>query len=65
MSKTLVRLEINQAWHRLAFRALWKWPDRATLEREVGSLSRRLNAGQRWVVKLQGRLGHSRVLCIF
>jgi len=47
ISKKLVRPEIKQARHRLAFRALWKWPNRATLEREIGSLKRGLDAGQR------------------
>ena len=37
ISEMLVRPETNQARHRLAFRALWKWPDRATLEGEIGS----------------------------
>ena len=48
-----MRLEVNQARHRLAIRALWKWLDRAAaLEGETGSLSRGLDAGQRWVVEV-------------
>jgi len=47
ISETLTHPEINQAQHGLAFRALWKCPDRATLEREIGSLKRGLDAGQR------------------
>jgi len=52
IGQTLVRPESNQARHRLEFRALWKWPDRAALEGEFGSLSRVLDAGQKMVVEV-------------
>jgi len=50
-SRTPVRPEINQARHGLAFRALQQWSDRATLEGEIGSLKRGLDASQRKVVE--------------
>ena len=52
ISETLERPETNQARHRLASRALWKWPDRATLEGEIGSLRRGLDAGKKTVVEV-------------
>jgi len=47
-----VRPEINQVRHRLTFRVLCKWPDRATLEEEIDSLRRGLDTGQKTVVEV-------------
>jgi len=62
ISETLVRPETNQAQHRLASRALWKWPDRATLEGEISSLRPGPDAGKKTVVEVDLI---TRVLCAY
>jgi len=56
-----MRPEVNQADHTLGFCALWKWLDRATFEREISSLSRGLDAGQKMVVEVDLATRASRV----
>jgi len=62
ISETLVRPETNQARHRLAFRALWKWPDRATLERGDRFPETRARCWQK--DGRRGRLDNSCALCL-
>ena len=68
---TIVRPEVDQVQHRLAFRALWRWPDRrpwATWKKisvpwdEGPMLAKRRVSGSAWsLVRVVHKIGEERI----